>query len=71
MGLAGGIIGASVGMLVIVGGVGEPHLDPGARPAGSRSARRCSARSSACCPAPIPPLRAAALEPVEALRAGT
>ena len=54
MGLAGGIIGASLGTLVVVGVSAAQDLDAGAGPAGSRSARRCSARSSACCPAPIP-----------------
>ena len=71
MGLAGGIIGASVGMLVDRGGLRRQHLDPGARPVGP--ARRAAARrahrpavrhlSRRCARPP--------LEPVEALRAGT
>ena len=44
MGLAGGLIGASLGTLVIVGGVGEQDLDPRPRPLGPARARPSSAR---------------------------
>jgi ABC-type antimicrobial peptide transport system permease subunit len=70
MGFAGGIIGASAGILVVVGvsasNTWTPVLDPWV-PLGAPLLGALIGLLSGTYPA----LRAAALEPVDALRAGT
>jgi len=70
MGVLGGLLGASAGLLVVVGVSLVQTWTPVIN-LSSRYSPRSSEASSGCWRVSTPALRAAALEPVEALRFGT